>query len=71
MDSTTPLPLEINEPFIKSSLTTPKNNTNVSKTGVNQSQIDKLTIQIPFDCFACCIYGIMIIFGTCAYLTFE
>ena len=69
MDSPTPLPLEINEPFIKSSLTTHKNNTNMSKTGVNQSQIDKLTIQIPFNYFACCIYGIMIIFETCVYLT--
>jgi hypothetical protein len=47
MELQTPLGLEINESLIESTPTTPENNTNVTKTDLNQNKI--LTIQMPLE----------------------
>ena len=49
MELQNPLGLEINESLIESTPTTPENNTNVTKTDLNQNQIENLTIKIPFS----------------------
>ena len=49
MELPTPSGLETKEPLINSGVTSPGNNTNDSKDGFNQSQIDNFTIKIPFN----------------------
>ncbi len=49
MELQSPLGLEVNEPLVKSNLTTPENNTIDTKIDFNQNQIENLTIKIPFN----------------------